>query len=101
MIALPQPMQIDALRQGGRIDLDDRADHDDLPAGTRIGQRFNQQEVDVLIDRAEKAWAWVRNMVLGWMLVIRTPVRQARQPCARKAGCIDAAGKAMNLRMAS
>ena len=100
VVALPQPMQIGALRQGGRVDLDDRANHDDLPVRTCIGQCFDQREVDALIDHTKKTETWVRNMALRRVLVIRAPFRQARQPCARKVGRIDAAGKAVNLRIA-
>ena len=54
---LAEPVEVGAPRQRRRVDLDDRADHDDLPRRVGIGQRGDEVEVEPLVDDAEEAQA--------------------------------------------
>ena len=57
-----------APRQRGRIDLDDRADHHEVPVRRRFRDAVEQREIHPFVDHAEESEPRVRDLPLvGWL----------------------------------
>ena len=92
---LAQVVDVGAPRQRGRVDLDDRADHDDLPVRIGVGQRGDQVEVEALVDHAEEAQARVAGSPCG--SVRAGAMRRRRTPSCAKCAASTLLGKQCTL----
>jgi hypothetical protein len=83
-------MNVRAARQAGRVNLDDRPDHHELPTGAQPRDRVEQRGVEPLVNHAEEAEARARDggLVCGVCDAGARP-REVRAVNARREG-VDA-----------